>query len=328
MPAAAAKPLVSVVTATWNAADYLREAIESALTQTYRPLEIVVVDDGSTDHTAEVCASFGGRVRYIYQPKDDKRGSVAHARAFREARGEYLAGLDHDDRWLPEKIARQVAVMQAQPETGVIFTRFRLIDSAGRDKGPSALVGPSGDVFHTLLRGNRYCYSSGLYPRAVLDAVGHHDIEAGIGDWDLWLRIARHYPVVMLDELLTEYRVHEQNYSTDRRRMALCTRRVLENYREQLHPNCAECRQSFSAGLRLAAEAYLEHFHAAARAGRLAAGLPSLWDALKTSPAPVLKPRHLLTLAKSFGVAVTARRSKTGQHTTNQLPAVEQTRRS
>jgi glycosyltransferase involved in cell wall biosynthesis len=328
MSAAAAKPLVSVVTATWNAADYLREAIESALAQTYRPLEIVVVDDGSTDHTAEVCASFGDRVRYIYQPKDDKRGALAHARAFREARGEYLAGLDHDDRWLPEKIARQVAVMQAEPKTGAVFTRFREIDDAGRDKGLSALVGPSGDVFHTLLRGNRYCYSSGLYPRAVLEVVGHHDIEAGIGDWDLWLRIARRYPVVMLDDVLTEYRVHEQNYSADRRRMALCTRRVLERYRAQLHPDCAECRQSFNAGLRLAAEAYLDHFHTTARAGHLSTGLPSLWDALHTSPAPVLKPRHLLTLAKSFGVALTTRRNKTGRQATNHLPTVEQTRRS
>ncbi len=327
MSAATAKPLVSVVTATWNAADYLREAIESALAQTYRPLEIVVVDDGSTDHTAEVCASFGERVRYIYQPKDDKRGALAHARAFRAARGEYLAGLDQDDRWLPEKIARQVAIMQAQPETGAVFTRFRVIDDTGRDKGPSDMIGPSGDVFHTLLRGNRYCYSSGLYRRAVIDVVGHHDTEVGIGDWDLWLRIARCYPVVMLDELLTEYRVHEQNYSVDRRRMALCTRRVLERYRDQLHPDCAECRQSFSAGLRLAAEAYLDHFHTMARGGRLAAGLPSLWDALQTSPTAALKPRHLLTLAKSFGVAITTRR-RASRQPTNHLPGIEQTRRS
>ncbi|PYS91356.1 MAG: glycosyl transferase family 2 [Acidobacteria bacterium] len=322
------KPLVSVVTATWNAADYLREAIESALKQTYRPLEIVIVDDGSTDHTAEVCASFGDRVRYIFQPKDDKHGATAHVRAFQSARGEYLAGLDHDDRWLPEKIARQIEVMQARPDVGAVFTRFRLIDSAGQDKGPSPLVGPSGDVFHALLRRNRYCYSSGLYRRAVLDVVGHHDIEPGIGDWDLWLRIARRYPVAMLADILTEYRVHGQNYSMDRRMIALSTQRVVKRYRDQLHPGCVECRRSFRAGLRLAAEAYLEHFHAAARAGRLAAGLPSLWDALKISLVPALKPRHLLTLAKSFGVAVTARRSKPDQQAANQLSAIEQTRRS
>lgn len=306
MPAAAAQPLVSVVTATWNAADYLREAIESALAQTYRSLEIVVVDDGSTDHTAAVCASFGARVRYIYQPKDDKRGALAHARAFREARGAYLAGLDHDDRWRPEKIARQVAVMQAQPQTGVVFTKARVIDSAGRDKGPANMGGPSGDVFHTLLRGNTYCYSSSLFPRAVLDAVGHHDIEAGIGDWDLWLRIARDYPVVMLDEFLTEYRVHEQGYSHDGRRMALSLQRVLNNQRQRLHPECQACRQSFRAGQRYVASAYLWHFHTSARGGRLGEGMPSLRDALRAAPVEVLRPRHLLTLAKSFTVAAKA----------------------
>lgn len=317
------QPLVSVVTATWNAADYLREAIESALAQSYRPLEIVVVDDGSTDHTAEVCASFGDRIRYIYQPKDDKAGATAHVRALREARGDYLAGLDHDDRWLPDKIARQVACLQARPEAGVVFTRFRLIDGAGRDKGPSDLIGPSGEVFHTLLRANRYCYSSGLYPRAVLDAVGHHDIEAGIGDWDLWLRIARHYRVAMLDEELTEYRVHDANYSVDRHAMAESLRRVLENQRGRLHPGCALCRRAFNAGI---ADAYLLDFHTAARAGRLTSALHYLGRALKTSPWPVLKPRHLPALVRSLIWAAVLRR--TGPPATDEVRNVEPVRRA
>ncbi len=304
-PTATSQPLVSVVTSTWNAADYLREAIESALAQTYRPLEVIIVDDGSIDHTPEVCASFGDRIRYIRQPKDDKMGATAHHRAFREARGEYLAGLDHDDRWLPEKIARQVAAMQAEPEAGVVFTRFRIIDSAGRDKGPSKAVGPTGQVFHTLLRDNPYCYSSALYPRALLDKVGYHNADTGIGDWDIWLRIARQYPVVMLEEELTEYRVHEKNYSNNDRRMAAARRRVLELYRHQLHPGCAECRRSFRAGMDIAAWGYLKHFDAMARDGELKAALPSLWDALNTSPGLTLRRRNLRRIAVGLRAALT-----------------------
>jgi glycosyltransferase involved in cell wall biosynthesis len=310
MPTSSEKPLVSVVIPTWNAADYLREAIESAFAQTYRPLEIIVVDDGSTDHTAAVCAAYGDRIRYFHQPKDDKRGALATLRGLKEARGRFVAPLDHDDRWLPEKIERQVAAILAQPETGAVFTRLRLIDSAGNDKGPWDLVGPSGDVFHHLLGGNVYSHSSALYPRAVLDEVGFHDPDLGIGDWDQWLKIARHHPIIMLDEFLVEYRVHEQNYSADRRLMAQATWRVLESHRARLHDNCADCRKGFAAGMRVVANAYLEHFHASLRGGRFRQGLPSLRDAFKAAPGAVFAPRQVLAWGKSLLLAL--KRAVTG----------------
>lgn len=293
-------PLVSVLISTWNSADYLKEAIESALAQTYRPIEVVVVDDGSIDHTAQVCASFGDRIRYVHQPKDDRRGAIAFHRAYQESKGAYVAALDHDDRWRPQKVARQMDVMRAQPETGAVFTRFRIIDSAGRDKGESPLVGPSGDVFHVLLTGNRYCHSSGLYPREAVDRVGPHDIETGMGDWDLWLRISRYFPVVMLDEALTEYRVHDQAYSTDLRRMARATRNVLEKERHLMHKHCGHCRRAFRAGIAVSGISYVVDFNTKARRGDMSAAWPSLIDAARTSPLTIFGPRYLPGVVKSL----------------------------
>lgn len=288
---------------TWNGERHLREAIDSALAQDYTPLEVVVVDDGSTDATPDICRSYGERIRYFRQPKDDKRGATAVVRAYAEARGTLLAALDHDDRWLPGKIAAQVATMTARPEIGAVFTRFRIINEDGCDQGASELTAQSGDVFHLLLAGNRFCYSSALFRADALKRVGHHDVDAGIGDWDLWLRIARHYSIIMLDEALTEYRVHNSGYSANLTRMGRATARVLENQRQRLHPNCPDCHAGMAKGMRVVAEAYLQHFHNEARAGRPGVALASLGKALRTSRAAVFNRRQLAATAKSLASA-------------------------
>jgi glycosyltransferase involved in cell wall biosynthesis len=296
-------PLVSVLTATWNQSAYLREALDSAMAQTYRDIELVVVDDGSTDDTPEVCASYGDRIRYFRHENDNTGGATALALAFKMARGDYLAVLDHDDRWLPQKLERQVQALEAWPEAGAAFTRCTLIDSAGASLGPWDMTAPSGDVFHVLLRANRYCMSSSLLRRSVIEKVGHHDTSVQVGDWDMWLRIAREHPIIMIEEFLTEYRVHGDNYSRNRRKMANGSRQVLERHRPHLHPGCRECLRSHRAGMALAARAFMDHFHESARKGELRAAFPSLRDATATSPAMVLRPRALLAIAKTFLLA-------------------------
>jgi glycosyltransferase involved in cell wall biosynthesis len=298
-----ARPLVSVLITTWNAHRYLQEAIESALSQTYPNIEILVVDDGSTDETPDICASYLGRVRYFRQERDGKGGALALMRAFDEARGTYLAPLDHDDRWHPEKIGRQVSYMESHPETGAVFTRANLIDPDGHELGLSPLSAPSGDVFHMLLTGNRYFHSAALYPAAILDTVGRHDPNVGIGDWDLWLKISRHHPIAMIGEPLVEYRVHPTSFSKDLRRMGAATRRVLENQRVRLHPGCRDCRRSLAIGMETAAATYLQHFHREARHGSLPVGLPSLRDAFAASRKTVAAPSQLAAITKSLGVA-------------------------
>jgi glycosyltransferase involved in cell wall biosynthesis len=115
-----AEPLVSVVIAAYNGAQYLPEAIDSALAQTYPKVEVIVVDDGSTDSTAEVVGAYGARVRYLYQ--QNAGTAAARNTGIQSAQGELIALLDQDDRWLPEKLARQVPLFFDEPRVGLVHS--------------------------------------------------------------------------------------------------------------------------------------------------------------------------------------------------------------
>ncbi len=123
-------PLVSVVIPVFNGTNYLAEAIESVLEQTYPAIEIIVVDDGSTDGTWDLIQSFGDRVRGIRKPN----GGVASAmnRGIREAAGRHIAWLSHDDLFLPEKLARQVRFLQESDGFAACYTDYRIIGPDGR----------------------------------------------------------------------------------------------------------------------------------------------------------------------------------------------------
>lgn len=302
----ARRPLVSCVMTTWNGERYIRQAIDSALNQDYEPLEIVVIDDGSSDSTPEICRSYGDRIRYFQCAKCSKGGSTQVVRAYGEAKGEYLAPLDHDDVWLPGKISRQVAALQAVPEAGAVFTRVRVIDEDGVDQGESPLHPVQGNVFHQLLQLNRYFYSSALFRRSILAEVGHHDVDAGVGDWDLWLRIARASPMLAIQEAFTAYRIHSQNYSRDPRRMVESLTRVINNQRQRWHKaDCHECARSSRKGLQNVKGAYLQQFHRLSRSGApLASVVAALKTVLAETPRTALQPRQTMSIAKSIGIAL------------------------
>src|SRR5690348_13004759 len=123
-------PLVSAAITTYNRARYLPEAIESILAQTIRDLEIVVVDDGSTDDTDAVVAPYLGRVRYVRQANGGR--AAARNAAVRLARGELIGFCDSDDRWLPDRLERQLQALESWPEVGMVHGQVELVDDAGR----------------------------------------------------------------------------------------------------------------------------------------------------------------------------------------------------
>lgn len=124
-----AVPLVSVVLPVYNGADVLGEAIDSVLGQTYPRIELVVVNDGSTDETAKVMAAYGDRITAVHQANQGLAG--ARNAGFTRATGDYIAWADHDDVWLPAKISLQVAFMQEHPECSVVATDFSAFDAEG-----------------------------------------------------------------------------------------------------------------------------------------------------------------------------------------------------
>ena len=124
------RPTVSVVIPTYNYGRYICETIDSALAQTYKPLEVIVVDDGSTDDTRERLAAYSDRIRYILQ----KNSGPAAARntGIVAAQGEFVALLDSDDLWLPEKVERQVALYLREQDAGIVATQRFAIDETGQ----------------------------------------------------------------------------------------------------------------------------------------------------------------------------------------------------
>ena len=216
------KPLVSVLTPTRNRAELIPEAIESALRQTYRPLEHVVVDDGSTDDTARIVEDYVRRhpdvVRLIHHA-DSQGPARRREEALALARGELVALLDDDDVWLPEKVERQVATLAERPRAGFSYTAYEEFDgSTGAALAPDYRHrGWSGELLGRLVaKGGFVCASSLLVRRDALSTrnVGFRDRPLGFGD-DLYLLLALSldWEAVYDDAVLVRYRQHEHTLS-------------------------------------------------------------------------------------------------------------------
>jgi glycosyltransferase involved in cell wall biosynthesis len=228
-------PLVSVIVPAYNAERTLEETLRSAAAQTHAPLEIVIVDDGSTDATRDVARSFCAaepRARLIEQ---ENRG-VAAARnvGIRASRGAYLAPLDADDIWHPTKIARQVGVALAAPEPpGFVYCWFRTIDARSHATGCGEAWIVRGHALDRLAYRNVVGNGSGLLlSRAAVDDVGGYDERRGPngveGCEDLLIQfaIARRYPIDLVEEYLVGYRVGQGGLSSDAERMYRAFRTV------------------------------------------------------------------------------------------------------
>jgi glycosyltransferase involved in cell wall biosynthesis len=219
-------PLVSVIVPAWNAEVTLAETLQSAAAQTHRNLEILIVDDGSTDSTAEIAAEFCAsepRARLIRQ---DSRGvAAARNRSIDEARGDFLAPLDADDLWHAEKIERQLETFAASaPGVGLVYCWYRMIDGEGRETEPRWAPVMEGSVFRQHLKLNFGTGSSPLIRRnalgelrydPALQRAGNHGCE----DWLLQLRIAVEWEVACTRAFLLGYRQGPAAMSSDKERM-------------------------------------------------------------------------------------------------------------
>lgn len=206
-------PLVSVVIPTYNAAEFLGETLDSVLAQTYPNLEVIVVDDGSTDATPELLRTYGERITVLRQANAGQ--AAARNRGARLARGEFLAFLDSDDLWDPDKIARQVYWLQRHPQACATYCDHRSIDARGRTIAASAALAyprPSGDILRALLLGP--CIITPglvLLRREAYEASGGFDeaqFMRGHEDYALWMRLATRGAFVYTPETLVSYRRH------------------------------------------------------------------------------------------------------------------------
>ncbi len=212
-------PKVSVVIPAYNHGQFLGEAIQSVLDQTFQDWELIVVDDGSTDNTREVVASFKDpRIRYIYQENRGAAGALNTG--IRHACGEYIGLLGADDAWFPEKLSLQVAQLDSlPPKVGLVYSDLELFNQERSRVTGLFLQGrqpPRGNVFKALMRHDGWFIgpASALIRREVFQKVGLFDEELRTHeDWELWVRIAREYEVEALDRPLVRRRWHKTNLS-------------------------------------------------------------------------------------------------------------------
>jgi glycosyltransferase involved in cell wall biosynthesis len=225
--ASVTSPRVSVIIPTHNRSQLLRAAIDSVLAQTHPAIEIIVVDDGSTDDTASVIAQYAGRVTCIEQANAGV--SAARNTGFRASSGEYVNFLDDDDTFMPTKIERQVEVLDAKPEVGLAHCGYQHIDEEGTVLDTTGLL-PEGNVFKELVCECFLTVHSPLIRRQCLDEVGLFDEGLGYGEeWELFLRIAlAGYPFACVQEPLCTYRVHRATKMTHTPRLERGTLAVMD----------------------------------------------------------------------------------------------------
>lgn len=218
--------VVSIVLICFNQGHYLQDAIESALAQTVPGTEIIVVNDGSTDRTADIARAYP-QIIYVYQ--SNQGISAARNSGLRASSGDFVLFLDADDRLLPDAATSSLHCIGQYPESGFVFGRYRKIDGNGVVVSPPNSIAPQSDFYCELLKRNLIgMQSTVMYPRAVIERAGGFDEKLrSCEDYELYLRIAREYPVQKHDGIVAEYRRHSGNMSQNYRSMLKTVLQVL-----------------------------------------------------------------------------------------------------
>ena len=223
-------PSFSVIIPAYNAEHYVREAIDSALSQTHMPVEILVVDDGSTDETPEIVRSYDSTVQLIQQ--ENQGPGAARNRGAKVAFGDWLAFLDADDVWEPSKLEKQSATIQHS--TGIVYCdRINMGQLGGLSTRQSDGVKlHAGRIYdQLLLEGNFITLSSACIERKFFNDLGGFDPTpevAGVEDWELWLRASKLRDTALVQTPLVRYRCHVNGISKNVQKMFRAQETVLD----------------------------------------------------------------------------------------------------
>lgn len=197
------KDLVSIIMPSYNTAPYIRETIQSVLNQTYQNWELIIVDDCSTDNTDEVVASINdNRIRYLKNEKNIG-AALSRNRALREAKGRWIAFLDSDDLWMPEKLEKQISFMEKNGYS-FSYTNYEEIDIEGKESG----VRVTGPKKVTKTGMFNYCWLGCLtvmYDSKKIGLIQIEDIKKN-NDYAIWLKVCKKVDCYLLNEYLGKYR--------------------------------------------------------------------------------------------------------------------------
>jgi glycosyltransferase involved in cell wall biosynthesis len=245
--------LISVVIPCYNQAHFLSEAIQSVLSQSYTDFEVIVVDDGSTDDTAEVALGYVAADRRVRLIRQENRGLAgARNRGLAASRGEYVVFLDSDDRLVEEALEVGVRELASHPECAFVSGHYRPISADGDPYAVPRRARIDEDHYLALLRDNYISMpASVMYRRWVFEEVGgfNGSVDAA-ADWDLYLRVARRFPIFHHGEVVADYRWHGSNMTADPALMLRSTVSVLRGQRQLVEGN-KRYEQALEEGIKL-----------------------------------------------------------------------------
>jgi len=252
-------PAVSVVIATYNMAQYIRQAIESVLNQTYSDLDVHVVDDGSTDDTRAVVATIDDpRVHYHWQCNAGQ--TRAKNLGIQRSNGKFIAFCDADDCWTPHKLAVQMPQFEGRDRVGVVYAKRCQVMVDGRQVPEEQGDFHSGKITEQLFKDNFITFGTAVVRRRCLEELGAFDETYRMGiDWELWLRISTQYEFCFVDEVTYMYRIWPGQMSSNWRGRYEHAFRIMEAFLQK-HP-----------GLLSAAVVNEAYAHSYASRGRLRA---------------------------------------------------------
>jgi glycosyltransferase involved in cell wall biosynthesis len=280
---------VSVVIPTRNRPRHVARAVRSVLAQTFSDLEILVVDDASTDDVGAVLAPLAdARVRVL---RHDRRRGACAARntGIDAARGRFVALLDDDDEWMPGKLAAQVARFASTPEIGLVYCGVEVVSEATGEVQRRSLPKGAPLTYADLLRSTGFGASAAVVRRECFAAIGGFDETlAGAQDRDMWLRIAKRYRLDYVPDALVRWYIHGEQITTDLGVKITARRQLLHKYADDLrsHP-AALARLLLSLGMMYGADAR---------------PAPAAWcflRAIRRSPRDPVPYRHLARLLSS-----------------------------
>jgi len=217
------KPQVSVIIPTYNYGRFIERAIQSVINQTYKDFEVIVVDDGSTDNTENIIKNIPDkRIKYLRHTKN-LGGNAARNTGLRASSGNYIAFLDSDDEWLPEKLEKQLKLFKESSEqVGLIYSGVNVIDLTGCSPSLKLFPKARGDIFTLLLEGN--CITGGgssyVIKKECSENIGFFDETLPSGqEWEFHIRVSKIYAVDFIDECLVNYYVHNANTASNPERI-------------------------------------------------------------------------------------------------------------
>lgn len=232
------KPLVSVILPAYNHEKHIQFAIESVLTQTFQDFELLISDDYSTDGTADVIRSYRDHRIKTYWPQKNQGATINHKSLLEKAMGKYIALINSDDVWYPERLAKGVAYLEANHECAACFSWADFIDEDNHtiEQNPNVFKQPNRTqaqwIYHFYTKGNCLCHPSILIRTEVYQDLGAYNLSLRqLPDFDMWVRIIKKYKIHILEESLVQHRRFlSTNQNTSSPTITNSIRDVMESY--------------------------------------------------------------------------------------------------